>query len=255
MPRSDDLVPFLSTPAPSGKTVTFRQGTIVSWNPDTAENVVLVGDALLENLAILNTSEASILSAGDVVGILVSGSTWAIMGRYTIPGTPEAVTSIQSITNRIQAAEEITNGTRSANTYGDLAGVGVNPGPAVSIRIGSSGRALVFWSAEIGQVTGSGGVLQYSYRITPHVGVEVSGANTIAANDWNALNYNVEHPSPGFTGEALTSFWGQNGTLHLFSGLTAGMTTFTLKYRADGINPSASATLNFQAREIAVFAL
>jgi hypothetical protein len=213
---------------------------------------VLVGGELMTNLPLQVSTEVQLLAEGDVVTILTSGNTWAILGRIVYPGTPEAVSAIQSITNRIQAAEDIGNGTRNSTTYGDLTGTSV--GPSVTIRIGSSGRALVFWSCEIGQVT-NGGPVQYSYRITPHVGIQVSGANTVAANDWNALNFNVEHPGPGFAGEALTSFWGQTGTLHLFTGLTAGDTTFTMKYRHDTINPSAGATSNFNAREIAVFAL
>jgi hypothetical protein len=250
MARSDDLVPLLK-PDP-GKAVGFRQGVISSWDPDTAENTVLVGGTLMTNLPILNTSEASLLTEGDVVGILTSGQTWAILGRFTYPATPEAVSAIQSITNRIQAAENIGNGSCTSTSYGDLTGTGV--GPAVTIRIGSSGRALVLWSCEMGQVT-NGGPIQYSYRVTPHVAVAVSGANTVAPSDWNALNLNLEHPGPGFAGEALSSVWIQTGTLHLFTGLDPGDTTFTLKYRHDGINPSAGAVSQFQAREIAVFAL
>lgn len=248
--RSSDLVPLIVPSASKG--VSYRQGVVVTWDQDTAENTVLVGNSLLENLPVLNTSEASLLVPGDVVGILISGASWAILGRLVIPGTPEAATSIQSITNRIQASEEIGNGTRNSTSYGDLTGAAV--GPAVTIRVGLSGRVLCFWSCELGQIT-NGGPLQYSYRITPHVSVEVTGANSIAANDWNALNLNIEHPGPGFAGEALTSAWAQVGTMHLFEGLTPGNTTFTLKYKHDVINPSAGATSNFQAREIAVFAL
>lgn len=249
--RSDDLVPLLAPDR--GKPVGFRQGVIVTWDPDDGSNTVLVGGTVVEDLPMFNTSEASLLAPGDVVGLITFGQSWAIMGRFVYPGTPEAVTAFRSVTNRIQAAEDVTNGTRNSTSWGDL--TGTSAGPAVTVRIGTSGRALVFWSAEIGQITVGGGIIQYSYRITPHVGIEVSGANTIAPNDANALNFNLEHPGPGFAGEALTSFWGQTGTLHLFTGLTAGLTTFTMKYRHDTINPSAGATSNFQAREIAVFAL
>ena len=250
MKRSSDLAPLIVQS--SGKGLAYRQGTVVTWDQDTAENTVLVGGSLLTNLPVLNSTEANLLAPGDVVGIIVSGASWAIIGRLIIPGTPEAATAIRSITNRIVAAQDVTNGTRTSNTYGDLSGSGV--GPEVEIRIGTSGRALAFWSCEMGQIT-NGGPVQYSYRITPHVSVELSGANTEAASDWNALNYNIEHPGPGFVGEALTSFWAQNGTLHLFEGLDPGLTTFTMKYRSDGINPSSGAVAHFSAREIAVFAL
>lgn len=245
MPRSDDLVPFLTSPPPSGKGVTFRQGVIIAWDPDTAENVVQVGDSLLENLPILNTSEASLLAPGAVVGILVSGATWAIMGRFTFPGTPEAVSSIQSITSRIKASSDSGVGSRNSTSYGDLTGTAV--GPEVTIRIGSSGRALVFWGAEIGQSA------NYNELVTPHVGVEVSGATSIAANSENAFNVNLRHPGTGFVGEALSQFWLQAATFHLFEGLNAGDNTFTMKYRHDTMLPAGA--VNFSAREIAVFAL
>ncbi len=248
------LVPFAGQPV-TGKGVSYRQGVVVAWDQDTAENLILVGDTVLENLPCLNTSEASLLVPNDVVGILISGSTWAIIGRLIIPGSPEASSSIQSITNRIKAAEDSTDGSRNSTSYGDLAGTAV--GPSVSIRVGSSGRVLCFWSAEIGQVVDSAteNIIQYRYRITPHVGVQLTGANSVAPDDFHALNFNLEHPGPGFAGEALSSFWGQVAMMHLFTGLNPGDTTFTMKYRHDGINPSASITSSFNAREIAVFAL
>ncbi|HEY3484350.1 MAG TPA: hypothetical protein VGK49_03150, partial [Ilumatobacteraceae bacterium] len=93
--RSDDLVPLLAqSPGPA---VGFRQGVIVTWDQETAENTVLVGRSIMTNLPILNTSEAAILAEGDVVGILVAGATWGILGRFTIPGTPEAVSALSSL--------------------------------------------------------------------------------------------------------------------------------------------------------------
>lgn len=242
--RSDDLAPLLA-PSP-GPAVGYRQGVIVTWNPDTAENTVSVGGALLTNLNILNTSEAAILGPGDVVGILTLPGTWAILGRLTIPGTAEAVSSIQSITERIQAASEAAGGTRNSTAWGDLSGASV--GPSVDIRIGSSGRALVFWGAEIGQ-TG----VSFQYKNNPHVGVEVSGATTLAAVDGNALNYHFEFPVAPTAGTAQMRSWIQFSTFHLFTGLNAGDTTFTLKYRHDTIDPAGPVTFN--NRELAVFAL
>lgn len=241
--RSSDLVPLL-VPA-AGKGVSYRQGVVVSWDQDTAENTVQVGGSLLENLPVLNTSEASILVPGDVVGILVSGASWAILGRLIIPGTPEAGTSIQSITNRIQAATDATSGSRNSTTFGDLTASGV--GPAVTIRIGASGRALCFWGAEIGQTA------SYNELNTPHVGIQVSGASSVSPSLDNALNFNVRHPAAAFSGFALSSVWVQCATFHLFEGLNAGDTTFTMKYRHDTMLPAGS--VNFSAREIAVFAL
>lgn len=243
--RSSDLVPILTGLGGAGGGMGFRQGTVVEWNPDTAENVILVGTKLIENMPILNTSEASLLVPGDVVGIMTSGSSWAIMGRLVIPGTPEAATSIQAITNRIQAAEDVTEGSRDSTSYGDLTGADV--GPAVTLRIGASGRALCFWSCEMGQ-TGN-----WQSKLTPHVGVAVSGATTRAPNNGNALNLALEYPSSPNPGNALSSTWIQCAMMHLFTGLNPGDTTFTMKYKHDGVVPAGP--VDFQSREIAVFAL
>ena len=248
--RSDDLVPLLA--AGPGPAVGYRQGVIVTWDPDTAENTVSVGGSLLTNLNVLNTSEAAILTAGDVVGILTLPGTWAIIGRLTIPGTPEAVSSIQAITNRIQAAQDAANGTRNSTSWGDLTGAEV--GPEVEIRVGASGRVLAFWSCEFGQTTATGtGTLQPQRKNTPHVGVALSGANTATPNEWEALNANVNFTTLTGDDAATVEFWLQAGTMHLYSGLNPGLTTFTMKYRHDGLTPAADS--NFSAREIAVFAL
>jgi len=236
--RSDDLVPLLA--GGTGKTLGIRQGVLTAWNPDTLENLVTVGGAVLQNLPI--TVNPSDLHAGDVVILESLGASFAIRGRILYPNTPEALNAtVQSVTNRIQAAADVSAGTRNSTTFGDLAGTGV--GPAVTIRIGSSGRALVFWGAEIGQT----GVLMSD--LNPHVGVEVSGASTVAANVNNALNFEFFHSG----GVNDFQAWWQAGTFHLFTGLNSGSTTFTLKYAHQGITPSTNIT--FQAREIAVFAL
>jgi hypothetical protein len=247
MARSDDLVPFLtSKPAPG---VGFRQGVIVAWDQDTAENTVLVGGTVMTDLPILNSTEASLLEPGDVVGVQTFGNTWAILGRFVFPGTPQAVSAIQSITNRIQATEDVAGGTRNSTSFGDLTGADV--GPSVTVRIGSSGRALVFWSAEIGQTSPN----QWSVRNTPHVGVEVTQGVTVihAASATNALNVALEYPASPAAGNAASTFWVQAAMMHVYPSIPVGDTTFTMKYKHDTITPAASSL--FQAREIAVFAL
>jgi hypothetical protein len=243
--RSDDLVPFLSQPGGTGKGLSFRQGVVVSWDQDTAENIVLVGDTLLENLPSLNSTEASLLVPGDVVGILVSGATWAIIGRLIIPGSPEAATAINAVTQRIVAASDPWAGTRNSTSWGDLTGVGV--GPEVTARIRATGRALVMWSAELGNSP------NWNVRNTPHVGVELSGANTEAPSDLHSLNINAAFPISGQPGHAQMSFWLQAGVFHLYTGLNPGDTTFTLKYKHDTMSPAGATA--FEAREIAVFVL
>lgn len=81
--RSDDLAPVLAQPPAAA--VGFRQGTILSWNSGSQENVVEVGGGQFTNLSVLGSPS---LQAGQVVGILTTGAgaqSWFIVGRITIP--------------------------------------------------------------------------------------------------------------------------------------------------------------------------
>lgn len=83
MARSDDLAPLLApAPAPA---VGYRQGVVVAWDSVTFANQVSVGGATVTNLPLLNSSDASLIVPGDTVGILTFGSSWAILGRFTVP--------------------------------------------------------------------------------------------------------------------------------------------------------------------------
>lgn len=236
--RSDDLVPLLA-PAP-GPAVGYRQGLIVTWNPDTAENTVLVGRSLMTNLPILNTSEAAILAAGDVVGILTAGRTWGILGRFTIPGTPEAVTALSSLRT---ASETITSLEGITSTSFVASG-----GPTVDIAVGASGRLLVLVSADIS--TQRSAVAAGNTAI-PHgeMGFTLSGANTLAAATSRALVV---------SGNMLTSSgtitFGTSGAATravLLTGLAPGLTTVTAAYRLGG---NATQT-NISQRNITAMAL
>ena len=83
MARSDDLAP-LFTPG-AAPAVGFRQGVVVTWDGVTFANEVTVGGSTLTNLPVLNLSDSASIVPGDVVGILTFGSSWAILGRFTVP--------------------------------------------------------------------------------------------------------------------------------------------------------------------------
>lgn len=82
---TDNLAPLF---AGGGDAVRFRQGTILTWDPETGDNTVDLAGGTLTDVPILNTSEAIALKAGHVVGMIGQGSTWAILGRFTPPGDP-----------------------------------------------------------------------------------------------------------------------------------------------------------------------
>lgn len=84
MSRADDLTPLLR-PAPPER-VGYRQGLVLSWNQTTGANTVQVGAATLTNVPFFNTStQALLLTVGDVVGILTVGTGWVIVGRISVP--------------------------------------------------------------------------------------------------------------------------------------------------------------------------
>jgi hypothetical protein len=67
--------------------LSFRQGTVVTWNQSTGENTVNVGGSILANLPVLTTSEVTSLEAGDVVGLLRSGTQYFVLGRIDLAGS------------------------------------------------------------------------------------------------------------------------------------------------------------------------
>lgn len=239
--RSDDLVPLLA-PNP-GPAVGFRQGVIVTWDQATAENTVRVGNTLLTNLPILNTSEAALLEPGAVVGILTAGRTWGILGRFTIPGTPEAASALSAV--RTASADVAATETYSSSSFGDLA----TAGPEVSTIVGASGRVLVTLSATMEYEAVRGFGLNSAGAM---MSFEMSGANILAPFSTRAVRGRIEYSSaqvPTFDTD-LTGVLDASKVL-LLDGLDPGLTTFTAKYAIYG----AGAPVSFANRVITVQAI
>jgi hypothetical protein len=238
---TDDLSPYLNRANP-GKPLTYRQGTVVFWDPVTAENIIQVGNELFTDVPILNTNEAAILAAGDIVGIMVAGATWGILGRFTVPGTAAAVSALSSLRT---AADSVTG--LDSFTGTSFVAASTFPGPEVTISVGASGRLLIFLSADI---SGQGSAAANN-TVQPGgmMGFVLSGANTLAAS--SARAYRV-------TGNALTNSsaitYGATGAgtrAVLLDGLTPGSTTVTAQYAKIGTATQA----NITNRNIAVMAL
>ena len=84
MARSDDLEPLLVPDPPAA--LGYRQGTVVAWDPVAPHpHQVDVGGTVVENLPLLNSADSALIVPGDTVGILTFGSSWAIIGRFTVP--------------------------------------------------------------------------------------------------------------------------------------------------------------------------
>lgn len=83
---TDNLAPLFAS---SGPGVRFRQGTVLTWNSNTGQNTIDLAGATLTDVPVLNTSEATALKAGHVVGLLGQGSAWFIIGRVTPPNSAD----------------------------------------------------------------------------------------------------------------------------------------------------------------------
>lgn len=86
---SSDLAPLFGGPGDE-RPMQIRQGTIVSWDPSTGDNIVNVGGAQLTNLPFL-IAESAVLSPGDVVQLQAHGGKLYIQGKVTDPGESDIV--------------------------------------------------------------------------------------------------------------------------------------------------------------------
>lgn len=230
----DNLDPlFLPPPASPAQDMRYRQGTILTFNQVTLSNTVSVGGTTLTDLPLLGVAEAASLTPGSIVGITSilserGTATWAIMGRFVIPGTADATNAITQVSQRIYTATVATFEDTASATFTDLATVG----PAVTANIGASGRALVIVSASMA-VPNKGGAMSF----------EVSGASTLAASITRALALSDT--------DATSSVGAFFSRVIEVSGLNAGSNTFTAKYE----RTSGATNVGFQDRNITVFAL
>lgn len=115
----------------------------------------------------------------------------------------------------------VTSQTTTSTSFTDLATVG----PRVTAA--TSDRALILFASQLDNTATNGAA---------SVSVEVSGATTIgASNDWRIVRDGVASGNPH-----------RYGSAHLFTGLTPGNNTFTMKYVV------GSGTGTFAARELIV---
>jgi hypothetical protein len=223
----DDLTPLLVQEPAAG--LGFRQGVVVFFDRATLENVIRVGGADLPNLPVLGVGESTMLAVGDVVGILTFGSTMAVLGQLVIPGSAGSAMSLTSSSTYSATTADVE--TSAVATWGDLATVG----PVVpDVRIGPSGRCLVYITSSIRLVTSSGG---------GEMAYEISGATTVPIAG--------SPPALAYYGPAGS---GPNGTFLVSQeGLNPGLHTFTAKYLAQPDSPGGAA--QFGGRALTIMAL
>jgi len=226
------MTDFETTPAAGpGQPMTYRQGTVVSWNEFTLENEVNVGGTVLRNLPVLGVGDAAAIEAGSTVGLMVAGRTMAIIGRLVIPGTAAAESAITMLSRQVYSTSIDASGATSSATFGDLDDA---VGPVVDVDIRAGGRALVMLSALITYEGDLGGFMSF----------EMAGANTGSATDLNAL------AGTALNADIVTIYDHGATRVVLLTGLTPGRTTFVAKYRA-----VSGGEVWFDFRNVTVFAL
>lgn len=108
----------------------------------------------------------------------------------------------------VDGEQLIVSETTTSTAYADLATVG----PDISVTIGASGKALLILGALLQNNTAAA----HSF-----MGFAVSGTSTVVATDNQCLRYQSDDANSAFQGSYV----------HLVTGLTPGVNTFTAKYR------------------------
>lgn len=167
----------------------------------------------------MNLSEAALAPPADL-------ESDGMASYYFMTTGANAIAARRSYSKTVLTTND--EGTASSS-YTDLGTFG----PSVACRTGTA--ALVFVTAMIGSDTNNGyGAASFA----------VSGASTVAASDTSAIE------SEGLLGTATDADeMRRRSVCHHVTGLTAGVNTFTMKYRG------TSGTAYFRERHLVVFPL
>lgn len=204
---SAQIAAAVSDETGTGALVFANTPTLITPKVDTVQestpsNGVTVGGVNLKS-GVINTASAvttaSIAAAAVTASKLATGATAALIA---------------------------TSENTASTSYVDLATVG----PSVTVTIGSNGLALV----TVGCIASNNTIQKALF-----MGFVVSGANTLAASNPNALYQQTTIAGGSFSGSKVI----------LLSGLNAGSTTFKAQYAVE------AGTGTFSSRQIAVVPL
>lgn len=215
---TDDLA-GLFQPPDDDPPVKFRQGIVVAFNTSTGQNTIQVAGGNLDDVPMLNTGEAIALKPGHIVGLLLSGKKWFIIGRITPANDPNfasaslAFASDTTLVSNFQITPaKVTRGqvVLPVPSWADQAAViavsnvtGLNPlGVPDFLRIwtridGVAGaeniQGMGSGSGTDGQYfqclsSSAGGVITPGATITIDTQVSVNGASTWAAQPQNSAS-------------------------------------------------------------------
>jgi hypothetical protein len=188
--------------------------TLTAANVNLLSNGIGVFSGTATRDAAFGSAGEKTLAEGQFAFTEDTNTTWFYTGAVWSP-----------VSGNFATAQTNSAQTTTSTTYVDLATV-----TSVTVITGTS--ALCIWHAAAANATSNAGVF---------VSVAVSGATTVAASDTIA-NY-TQTPS-----SSLGIYFPIHSG-HIFTGLTAGSNTFTIKYR------TGSGTATFDTRGIQVVAL
>lgn len=226
-------------------TPTLVTPTIASFVNATHNHQNAAGGGQITDAAL--SSAVTVAKGGTGVTTLGSGNVLVGAGTSAVTTTKAAptgdfvgTTDTQTLTNKTIDGSQLVNTSvgpsklnlapatsyvatdesTTSTTYADLSTV-----QSVTVTVGANGLALAMWY-----------VGSYNVAAVKYVSVAVSGSSTVGANnDWSVRNDSAS----AFKEEAH----------HLFTSLTPGSNTFTLKFR------TASGTARFFERRLTVIPL
>lgn len=160
--------------------ISWRKGTIVSYDQATGANVVEVAGTNITNVPILGVAEAATYVPGASVGILVADSggsqSWFIIGRIVRPSTADYTDAVNRLANSFYVDQVDTGSDTTSTTFGDLTTFGPRTNPIVK----SSQKLLILASTVIianDTDVANGGLM--SVEIKDATGSTVYGAGTL----------------------------------------------------------------------------
>ena len=214
--------------------ISFRKGTIISYDQTTGDNVVEVGGAQISDVPVLGVAEAATYVAGASVGILVvdtgGSQSWFIIGRIVRPNTSDYTDAVNRLSNSIYTDQVDSGTTTTTTTFGDL----TTFGPVCYPVVKSSQKLLIFMSAVIiadDTDVANGGLMSVEIK-DGTTGSIIYGAGTLPN-----VGYYYSDNATHALGDSMEA------TRLILVSLSAGPYIVTSKYRAQG---TSNTTFSFR---------
>lgn len=181
----------------------MRQGTLLSWDPSTGNNTVLVAGQTFTDLPVLAAGSVA-MAPGDIVALQRYGNSYFILGAIRNAGTGSLQTR-GAVVNALAST--------SSTSFVDLSPAG----PTVAdVYIGSTQQCAVLLYASV--VATAADFAQISF--------EVSGASSIPASNTRQGFLGSDNGGPANVHGSASGFI----LLTTNEGLNKGLNTFTAKY-------------------------